>query len=424
MRPGALTQAARTAAAGKDVAGARTADRRRVGRVAAEMPGERRASRPARPPRRVSGPAQGKQYAGRARAEQTQGAARTPRPQSAARSARAQSAVRAARAQRARAGRVARSPIVARASGSAVGVMAAAVAIPLRPFITREPAPRTAPARRPVAVPKPPAKPARGIPRRIGAFVLSLPDHSLLDRVVRGRGWIPLLGVLLAGIVAAQVEILKLGASMGRSLEQTTTLTSENEQLRGSVAALSDDQRIERIATDMGMVLPPPGAVGYLTASPGGEASAALKNIQTPDANAFMDLPVGNGALVTGGGTSMLLTSSGVLAQAGTPGSATPTTTPSATSTVPSTTSSTATTSTPTGTATTQAPPAEQPPPAAATTTESQTPTTTAPTDTQQTDTQQTDTQQTGTPQSDTQTSDTGAGAIQPAGTPQQSTGG
>ena len=58
---------------------------------------------------------------------------------------------------------------------------------------------------------------------------MSLPDHSLLDRVVRGRAWIPLLGVLLAGIVAAQVEILKLGASMGRSLEQTTTLTSQNE---------------------------------------------------------------------------------------------------------------------------------------------------------------------------------------------------
>ena len=98
---------------------------------------------------------------------------------------------------------------------------------------------------------------------------MSLPDHSLLDRVVRGRAWIPLLGVLLAGIVAAQVEILKLGASMGRSLEQTTTLTSQNELLRDSVASLSDDQRIERLATSMGMVLPPPGAVGYLTAESG-----------------------------------------------------------------------------------------------------------------------------------------------------------
>ena len=91
-----------------------------------------------------------------------------------------------------------------------------------------------------------------GIGRRIGAAVLSLPDHHLLDRVIRGRVWIPLLGVLLAGIVATQVEILKLGASMGRSLEQTSSLTSQNEQLRDNVAALSDDQRIERLATGDG----------------------------------------------------------------------------------------------------------------------------------------------------------------------------
>ncbi len=418
MRPGALTQAARSAATGKDVAGARAADRRRPARTAPDAPGERGASRPARPPRRISGPVKGKEYVTRA-----QSAARTTRAQSAAHTTRAGSAARAA-------SRPARAPIVARASGSAAGVVAAAVALPLRPFVTREPVPRTAPARRPAPVPKPAAKPARGIGGRIGAFVLSLPDHALLDRVVRGRAWIPLLGVLLAGIVAAQVEILKLGASMGRSLEQTTTLTSQNEQLRGSVAALSDDQRLEHLATNMGMVLPPPGAVGYLTASPGGEAAAALTNIHLPDATAFMTLAPVNGALVTGAGTSMLPTSSGVLAQAGTPSSATPTTTPSATSTVPAAGPSTTTaTSGPTGTATTQAPPAEQPPPATteAPTTDSQTATSTSPgtTTDSPTDTQspaQTDTQ--APAQTDSQTSGTGAAAVAPAGSPQQGTGG
>jgi len=276
------------------------------------------------------------------------------------------------------------------------------------------------------------AKPATGILQRIGAFVVALPDHSLLDRVVRGRAWIPLLGVLLAGIVAAQVEILKLGASMGRSLEQTTTLTSQNELLRDSVASLSDDQRIERLATNMGMVLPPPGAVGYLTASPGGDVSAALGNIHVPNAAAFMALTPSNGALVTGPGTSMLPTSSGVLAQAGTPGSATPTTTPSATSTVtpPGTAASSGTTTggtgssgttatsstTPTDTTSSQAPPAEQPPPAttstpATTPTDSQGATSggqSAPTDSQ----------------TGSQTPATGAAAIQPAGPTQQSSGG
>ena len=74
-------------------------------------------------------------------------------------------------------------------------------------------------------------------------------------RVHTGR----LFGVLLTGIVAAQVEILKLGASMGRALEQTTTLTTQNEALRGNVAQLADDQRIVRLADNMGLVFPPPG---------------------------------------------------------------------------------------------------------------------------------------------------------------------
>ena len=122
-----------------------------------------------------------------------------------------------------------------------------------------------------------------------------------------------MLGILLAGIVATQVEILKLGASMGRAIEQTTTLTSENEQLRGSVAMLGDDQRIERLASAMGMVLPPPGAVGYLPVGPNADVSRALNNLHSPDPSAFVSLTplVGDGALVTGQGTSTLPPPSG-----------------------------------------------------------------------------------------------------------------
>ncbi len=43
--------------------------------------------------------------------------------------------------------------------------------------------------------------------------------------------------MLLAGIVAMQVEVLKLSANMGRSIERGTALQSRNEQLRASVAA-------------------------------------------------------------------------------------------------------------------------------------------------------------------------------------------
>ena len=214
--------------------------------------------------------------------------------------------------------------------------------------------------------------------------------------------------MLLAGIVAAQVEILKLGASMGRSLEQTTALTTQNEQLRGSVAALSDDQRIERIASTMGMVLPPPGAVGYIVAKGGRNVGGALANIHTPDPAAFVALAPSNGALVTGAGHSMLPTSAGVLAQAGTPASATPTSTQSPTETVPSASSATSSTTAGTTTTTstvpttaTQTPAAEQPAP---TTSDAQTApaTTPAPAATPQ------------TPSAGTQVPPTGAAAIQP----------
>ena len=106
----------------------------------------------------------------------------------------------------------------------------------------RGPAPaRGQHAARPRPAPPPDRRRPRGGARRSQAlgFVRSLPDHALLDRLIRGRAWIPLLGVMLAGIVAMQVEVLKLGASIGRSIERSTALQSRNEQLRASVASLA-----------------------------------------------------------------------------------------------------------------------------------------------------------------------------------------
>jgi threonine synthase len=123
---------------------------------------------------------------------------------------------------------------------------------------------------------------------RAAAFIRGLPDHSVLDRLVRGRAWIPVLGVLLAGIVAMQVEVLKLGASMGRAIERTSDLTSQNEVLRATVASLADDQRIERLAARMGMVMPAPDSVRFLQAQPEQNAARAVSNIHAPDASAFL----------------------------------------------------------------------------------------------------------------------------------------
>jgi hypothetical protein len=291
---------------------------------------------------------------------------------------------------------------------------AAAVALPLPlPGFKRAPGPVF----RPQPVPDPPRErdPQHGgLARRAGAFVIALPDHHWLDRVVRGRAWIPLLGVLLAGIVAAQVEILKLGASNGRWLEQTTTLSNTNEQLRGSVAALSDDQRIERLGAGMGLVLPPPGAVGYLRAGHHGNVAGALANIHTPDSSAFVLMTAKNGALVTGPNASTLPPTPGAPLP---PTSTSTSTTSSSTSTsgtstsTNSATSTSAATSTGAATTTTSGAASSQ-----ATTTVATTPTTsTAPADTTTSQAAAT-----GTP---TQTSTSGAAAIAPSST-QSSSGG
>jgi cell division protein FtsL len=126
------------------------------------------------------------------------------------------------------------------------------------------------------------------------AFVASLPESSLLDRVVRGRIWIPLLGVLLVGIVGMQVENLKLNAGLGGAIAQTTTLQSRNDWLRDDVAQLSDPQRIEGIAARHGMLMAPPSVTKFLRVGGGSSSSvrAAIAGIHAPGSTYFAS-PVG-----------------------------------------------------------------------------------------------------------------------------------
>jgi DNA polymerase III subunit gamma/tau len=122
--------------------------------------------------------------------------------------------------------------------------------------------------------------------QRLAKLIRTLPDRALLDRIVRGRAWIPLLGVMLAGIVAMQVELLKLNASIGRSIELGAALQSRNDTLRANVSSLSDAQRIERLASGMGMVMAGPTSVQFLDARHVDPAKAAA-NIHSPDPASF-----------------------------------------------------------------------------------------------------------------------------------------
>ena len=95
--------------------------------------------------------------------------------------------------------------------------------------------------------------------------------------------------MLLAGIVAIQVEVLKAGASMGRALAQTTALTSPERAAPGNRRpAWPTINGSNGSPTSMGLVIPPPGAVGYIRAGRAATRAVRSRNIHTPDAAAFV----------------------------------------------------------------------------------------------------------------------------------------
>jgi cell division protein FtsL len=191
-------------------------------------------------------------------------------------------------------------PVVARGGG--VSLPLPGFAPPSLPLRERVPQPRVRPAR-PQRVPR-----DRQLTRRALRGVLSVPDLPLLDRIVRGRTWIALLGVMLAGIVTMQVEVLKLGREIGAASGQATVLQSRNELLRASVAGLSNVQRIEQLAVQQGMVMPPPMGVGFVpSGGAGGETALiqrALSNIHTPSPSSFGTQSTSNGGLTVAAGTT------------------------------------------------------------------------------------------------------------------------
>jgi hypothetical protein len=151
-------------------------------------------------------------------------------------------------------------------------------------------------ARRAIAMPAG----AAALPRRTGTTGLlprfarhrlrlgplrALPEHRVVDRLLRSRLWIWALGALLGGIVAMQVSLLKLNSGISRAVETTTTLERQNAGLEASIARLSSPDRIESGAATLGMIMPPAGDVAYL--SPGPEdAGTAVRRMQPPSEEA------------------------------------------------------------------------------------------------------------------------------------------
>ena len=132
----------------------------------------------------------------------------------------------------------------------------------------RQAAPARAPQRR-----RPAPKRATGhvIPlaaARTATAVRHLPDSSLMVRMTRGRAWIGVLGLLLAGIVSLNVITLSLAATAGQVEQNIQALDQENSILRSRDAQRSGSARVRHDATALGLTGPAAEEVKYLQASP------------------------------------------------------------------------------------------------------------------------------------------------------------
>jgi cell division protein FtsL len=153
---------------------------------------------------------------------------------------------------------------------------------------TAPPRPRrvSGPARRGIdARPRPAERRAdadTGIALGVLAALRGLSRAALLDRLLRGRTWIALVAFALIGIVTLQLGLLELNASIGRTLAKEAALQRENASLSIENSELSAGDRVESRAALLGMELVPLGALRFLAARPGIDASRGAAALSTP----------------------------------------------------------------------------------------------------------------------------------------------
>jgi hypothetical protein len=96
-------------------------------------------------------------------------------------------------------------------------------------------------------------------------------------RLTRGRAWIGVLGMMLAGIVALNVLTLSFAASAGQIDQNIQALDRENSILRSRDAQRSGAARIRQEATALGLVVATGEGVDALRANPDDVALAAQR---------------------------------------------------------------------------------------------------------------------------------------------------
>ena len=141
---------------------------------------------------------------------------------------------------------------------------------------TRASAPRRA---------RPPAPGPRLVPLAVGRATVAfggLADSVLVQRLTRGRLWIGALATLLVGIVALNVMALSITASTSKVAAQAEELKRTNSALAARVAGELSNERVQRVAARLGLLVPDPASIIYLR--PGADdAAIAARRLTSGD---------------------------------------------------------------------------------------------------------------------------------------------
>jgi cell division protein FtsL len=86
--------------------------------------------------------------------------------------------------------------------------------------------------------------------------------------VAGGLAWIVVAGVLLAGIVALNVAVLRLNVQLDRMNNQSDKLRAENAALGAKISAAASSPRIQALAKAHGFLPADPTTIGYIDLTP------------------------------------------------------------------------------------------------------------------------------------------------------------
>lgn len=142
-----------------------------------------------------------------------------------------------------------------------------------RPARVAQPRPRQAPRPRPRPVP-------RAAPR---------PRPRTRPRVAGGILWIAGVAALLAGIVALNVLSLSLTSDSGRLTERSESVAQDNTVLRARLAKQLSSRRVESIAASLGLQVPDPREIVYLSPD-GDDPAVAARRLESGELGAAPDL--------------------------------------------------------------------------------------------------------------------------------------